>query len=32
LLAGLDKDYMRASTDLPWPQWYAARIVAPLGT
>ena len=31
LLVALDKDYMQASPDTPWPQWYAPRIVEHLG-
>ena len=27
LLVSLDKEYARANPDLPWPQWYAERIV-----
>jgi hypothetical protein len=27
LLVQLDKDYQAASPDMPWPQWYAQRIV-----
>jgi hypothetical protein len=26
-LVGLDKDYVAASPETPWPQWYAERIV-----
>jgi len=32
LLVTLDKDYTRASPDMPWPQWYAQRIIEQLGT
>ena len=28
LLVRLDKQYADASPDTPWPDWYAARIVA----
>ena len=31
LLVGLDKDYTETNPDLPWPQWYAPRIVEQLG-
>jgi hypothetical protein len=27
LLVSLDKEYAAASPDIPWPQWYADRIV-----
>jgi hypothetical protein len=27
LLVSLDKDYTAAGPDIPWPQWYADRIV-----
>jgi len=27
MLVLLDKDYTNASPDVPWPQWYAERIV-----
>jgi hypothetical protein len=27
LLVSLDKEYMEANPDLPWPAWYAERIV-----
>jgi hypothetical protein len=27
LLVSLDKEYADASPELPWPQWYAQRIV-----
>jgi hypothetical protein len=27
LLVTLDKDYAQANPDMPWPQWYADRIV-----
>jgi hypothetical protein len=31
LLVGLDKEYTRTTPALPWPQWYAERIVTHLG-
>jgi hypothetical protein len=31
LLVQLDKDYLQAGSELPWPQWYAERILAHLG-
>jgi hypothetical protein len=31
LLVELDKDYTRAGSASPWPDWYAHRIVAHLG-
>jgi hypothetical protein len=31
LLVQLDKDYSAAGLDVPWPQWYAQRIVEQLG-
>jgi hypothetical protein len=31
LLVTLDKEYTHANPDLPWPQWYAERIVERLG-
>jgi hypothetical protein len=31
LLVTLDKEYTKADPDVPWPQWYAERIVAQLG-
>ena len=31
LLVQLDKDYTAAVPDMPWPQWYARRIVDHLG-
>ena len=31
LLVQLDKDYTATGPDVPWPQWYAQRIVAHLG-
>jgi len=31
LLVSLDKDYTTASPALPWPQWYAERILAHFG-
>ena len=31
LLVTLDKDYTRTSSDTPWPQWYAQRIIEQLG-
>jgi hypothetical protein len=31
-LVGLDKEYVAASPDAPWPVWYAERIVERLGT
>ncbi|MGN6869915.1 MAG: hypothetical protein ACTHMY_16090 [Solirubrobacteraceae bacterium] len=27
MLVSLDKEYTAKSPDVPWPQWYAARIV-----
>jgi hypothetical protein len=30
-LVQLDKDYGAAGTDLPWPEWYAQRIVEHFG-
>lgn len=30
LLVSLDKEYTKASPDLPWPQWYTERIIAAL--
>jgi len=30
LLVSLDKEYTQAKPELPWPQWYAARIIAEL--
>ena len=30
LLVSLDKEYTEASPDLPWPQWYAERLVSRL--
>jgi hypothetical protein len=27
VLVALDKDYTAAKPDIPWPQWYAERIV-----
>ena len=27
LLVGLDKEYTATSPDVPWPQWYAVRVV-----
>jgi hypothetical protein len=27
MLVSLDKEYTATSPDVPWPQWYAARIV-----
>jgi hypothetical protein len=27
LLVSLDKEYGKASPELPWPQWYAQRVV-----
>ena len=29
MLVSLDKEYTSTSPDVPWPQWYAARLVAP---
>ena len=31
LLVQLDKDYAATSPDLPWPDWYATRIVEHFG-
>jgi hypothetical protein len=31
LLVGLDKEYGQTTPDLPWPQWYAQRVVAHFG-
>jgi hypothetical protein len=31
LLVSLDKEYAETSPDLPWPQWYAERIVEHFG-
>jgi hypothetical protein len=31
LLVSLDKEYGKASPDLPWPQWYAERVVDQFG-
>ena len=28
LLVSLDKEYAEANPDVPWPQWYAERILA----
>jgi hypothetical protein len=32
MLVSLDKEYTTASPDVPWPQWYAARIVEHFAT
>jgi hypothetical protein len=32
LLVSLDKEYSRANPEVPWPQWYAGRIVEHFGT
>jgi hypothetical protein len=31
LLVGLDKEYAETKPQTPWPQYYAARVVAQLG-
>jgi hypothetical protein len=31
LLVTLDREYAKQEPELPWPQWYAERIVAQLG-
>ena len=31
MLVSLDKEYMTASPDVPWPQWYAERLVEHFG-
>jgi hypothetical protein len=31
LLVELDKGYTSASPDIPWPDWYATRIVERFG-
>jgi hypothetical protein len=31
LLVSLDKDYAKAAPELPWPRWYAERIVEHFG-
>ena len=31
LLVSLDKEYQEASPDLPWPEWYAERILNQFG-
>jgi hypothetical protein len=31
LLVGLDRDYGDTSPNVPWPEWYAQRIVEHLG-
>jgi len=31
LLVGLDKEFTQTQPDVPWPQWYAQRIVSTLG-
>jgi hypothetical protein len=32
MLVPLDKEYTMTSPDMPWPQWYAARIVEHFAT
>jgi hypothetical protein len=27
LLVSLDRDYTQASPDVPWPEWYAERVI-----
>jgi hypothetical protein len=31
MLVSLDKEYTAASPDVPWPQWYAERLVEHFG-
>jgi hypothetical protein len=31
MLVSLDKEYTNTSPDLPWPQWYAERIIEHFG-
>jgi hypothetical protein len=32
LLVTLDKEYTKATPELPWPQWYAERVSEHFGT
>jgi hypothetical protein len=32
MLVSLDKDYTNTSPDVPWPEWYAERIIEHFGS